>query len=204
MLGGTGTFGTVLMPANLSWALPNNFFFDARVAVILPTGNYRNPFLVPGGNITAVNYYAVDTALSLSWVMDGWNVSGRIYYLANTRDQIIDYKSGDVFGSEETITKKIDKWTVGVNGFTQTQIQNDTGTAVAQLYGAEAAASGRRMGAYGAGLVLGYNFGPVDIKAWCDYVFYAQNYAGGPLCYIRTVVPLTHETEAPKPVVAKY
>ncbi|MDR3448595.1 MAG: transporter [Alphaproteobacteria bacterium] len=203
-LGGAGLFGTVLMPANLSWALGNNFFLDARVAVVLPTGTYRNPFVVPGGNITAVNFFTVDTALSLSWLHDGWNVSARIYYLTNTPDQIIDYRTGNVFGTEETISKKIDKWTVGVNGFTQTQVQNDSGSAVAQLYGPEAAANGHRMGAYGAGLVLGYNFGPLSITGWCDHVFYAQNYAGGDLCYARVVVPLSGESEAPKVVAAKY
>ena len=117
--------------------------------VEIPSGNYRNPLIYAGGNLPSVNYTAVDTALSLSWMHDGWSVSGRVYYTANTKDNFIDYRSGNIIGTEETISKKIEKWTIGVTGFTQNQIQKDTGAAVAELYGPSAVISGRKMSARG-------------------------------------------------------
>jgi hypothetical protein len=91
-----------------------------------------------------------------------------------------------------------------VNAFTQTQVTNDTGSAVTALYGAGAATSGHRMEAYGAGIVAGYDFGPVITQAWCDHMIRAVNYAGGDLCYLRTIIPLGVEHDAPKAVAAKY
>jgi hypothetical protein len=204
-LGGGGTMGTYVMPGSLSWSLPNNLFFDARVMVAIPSGNYRDPLVYAGGNLPSINYTAVDTALSLSWMHEGWNVSGRVYYTANTKDGLIDYRSGNVIGTEETISKKIDKWTIGVTGFTQNQVQKDTGTAVAQLYGPSAAISGRQMSAYGVGVLAAYDFGPVIAQGWCDKMIRATYYAGGDLCYLRLIVPIvTNHGAAAPTVAAKY
>jgi hypothetical protein len=203
-LGGGGTMGTYVMPGSLSWSLPNNLFFDARVMVAIPSGNYRDPLIYAGGNLPSINYFAVDTALSLSWMHDGWTISGRVYYTANTKDQIIDYRSGNVLGTEETISKRLGKWTIGVTGFTQNQVQKDTGAAVAELYGPSALISGRKMSAYGVGGLVGYDFGPVIAQGWCDAMIRATYYAGGDLCYVRLIVPLTHHETAAPVVAAKY
>jgi hypothetical protein len=182
-------FATVISPGILSWDLPNNLHLNARLDVYIPNGAYRNPINHPFGNGVAIDFFSFEPAVALTWLSDGWNVSLKAYADINTKDQDIDYTSGTVFGTEETITKGFGKWTFGLQGFTQNQLNNDTGAAVALVNGPQAALDGHRLTDYGIGPYVGYNFGPVALALWTESQFATVNDTGGLEVFTKITVP---------------
>lgn len=85
----------------------------------------------------------------------------------------LGYQSGDLLQLDLTATKRFGKWEVGPVAFMRYQTTDDrpgginpaTGSAwtCAQLTAAGLPKCGRDVN-YGAGLLIGYNFGPVDMK----------------------------------------
>jgi hypothetical protein len=184
-------FSTVVTPFILSWDLPNNLHVVARTEVYIPDGAYRNPINHALGNINALDFFSFEPAVGLSWLSDGWNVSVKGYFDFNLQNQDNNYKSGDIFGTEESITKTMGKWKVGVTGFTETQISNDTGSDVALINGPQALIDGHRSNSYGGGPFVGYNFGPVNLEVWYDQTFATENNVGGGLLFTRLTIPLS-------------
>jgi hypothetical protein len=187
---GASAFSAVIAPAVISWELPSDLHFAARLDIFIPEGAYRDPITHPFGNLTAIDFFSFEPSVALSWLSNGWNISGKVYADINTRDQSIDYTSGTVLGTEESITKRFDKWNLGLAGFTQTQLNKDSGSAVALVNGPLAAADGHFSNNYGAGPFVGYNFGPVDLDVFFQQTFGTTNDTGGFLLFTRLVVPL--------------
>lgn len=184
-------FATVIVPAILSWDLPDNFHLSARTDIYIPDGAYRNPITHTLGNINALDFFSFEPAVGLSWLSDGWNVSVKAYLDLNLQNEDNDYTSGNIFGTEETISKRIDKWKIGVSGFTETQISNDTGSDVALINGPQAALDGHHSNSYGAGPLVGYYFGPLYLEVWYDQTFGTENNVGGGLLFTRLTIPLS-------------
>jgi hypothetical protein len=186
----SGLFNTIVSPIMLSWDLPRNLYFGAGLGVYIPNGNSTNPLTNPAGNLNGNNFWTLEPSLAVSWLHDGWNLSLKLYYDYNFKDRSIDYKSGNVLGTESTISKEIGRWNIGLSSYTQFQITNDTGTAVALLNGAYAAEKGNRAQAISVGPVVGYNFGPVSVSASYFDAIDAHNFVGGSFGYLRFTVPL--------------
>lgn len=183
-------FNTIVTPGILSWNLPENLHLSTGLNVYVPNGTWSNPLTHPAGNLNSNGYWTFEPSVAVSWLKNGWNVSLKAYYDANLKDNGLDYKSGDIFGTEETVSKEIGKWTVGVSGFTQNQIANDTGTAVALVNGPQAAIDGNRIQNFGAGPLLGYDFGPVKFTASYFHTFDTRNHVAGSFVYARLIVPI--------------
>jgi hypothetical protein len=183
-------FATVLIPYILGWELPNNLHLQTFTDIYVPDGGYGNPLTHVAGNITALDQFAFEPGIGLSWLSDGWNVSAKAYLDINLRNQSIDYQSGNILGTEETVAKTFGKWTLGVGGFTQNQFSNDTGSAVALVNGPQAAIDGHRTTNYAVGPLVGYDFGTVNLEVWYDQTFGTVNDTGGGLLFTRVVVPL--------------
>jgi hypothetical protein len=180
----SNAFATVVIPGILSWSLPNDLHVAASLAIYVPDGGWQNPNFHTVGNLNSLDFYSFEPAVAVSWLHDGWNVSVKGYYNANMKDEGMNYTSGDIFGTEETITKTFGKWTVGVTGYTETQVTNDTGNALGVI------TQGNKTDAYAAGPAVGYNFGPVILDAYYTHDFAAQNGLGGDKLFTRFVVPL--------------
>jgi hypothetical protein len=108
------------------------------------------------------------------------------------------YTTGNYFFGDFTATKRFDKWEVGPVGFVKFQTTSDTpgginpGTGAAwtcaQLTAAKLPTCGKDV-SIGAGLLIGYNFGPVDVKFIYSNAFYARDTIGentGSLAIIKT------------------
>jgi hypothetical protein len=188
--GSGGAFATVITPARLSWSLPGDFYIAARTDIYIPDGGYSNPITHTVGNITSLDQFVFEPSLALSWLHDGWNVSLKAYTDVNLQNMDNNYQSGDVFGTEETVAKTFGKWTLGVTGFTQNQITNDTGSDVALINGAQAALDGHNITNYGVGPLFGYNFGNVIFTAWYNETFGTVNGTGGGLFFTSITIPL--------------
>ncbi len=68
------------------------------------------------------------------------------------------YQSGDELMADYTVTKDIDKWTVGLGGYSGNQLSIDSGPGAAAC----ATNGGCQVAIYGIGPLVGYNFWRCD------------------------------------------
>jgi hypothetical protein len=181
--GHTGTYNTVLIPGQLSWALPMDFHVKTGLSVYVddPSSSPAHP--APNGGVGSGNsFWTFSPELGLSWLHDGWNLSADMRYDYNLEDDTTHYNSGNMFDVDYTVTKTIGKWTAGIGAFEQNQLEKDKSN------GATVANSTQEN--YGIGPIAGYNFGPVDVMATWNYGVMTHNEVGGDMFNVRLVVPL--------------
>jgi hypothetical protein len=120
------------------------------------------------------------------------------------------YTSGNYLYVDWTATKKFNSWEVGPVGFFKFQTTDDspgginpvTGSAwtCTQLTIAKLPTCGKDVN-IGAGLLIGYNFGPVDVKFIYANAFYSRDTVGsntGSEFFLKTSFKLWSPDEAPK------
>lgn len=176
------------------WNLTASFTYDINTASRGNTGLYqiiaRNP--------------ATPTVLSV--------------FLSGPANPGDGYTSGNYFFADFTATKKFDKWEIGPVGFVKFQTTNDTPGGInpatgaawtcGQLTTAKLPTCGKDVN-LGAGVLIGYNFGPVDFKFIYSNAFYSSDTVGmptGSTMIFKTSFKLWSPDESPspnKPRVAK-
>lgn len=152
-------------------------------------------YLGDGWDLTANAYYDINTA-------SGGNVglyqiiarnpttpAATAAFLGGPNSPGNGYTSGSTLFLDFTATHRFDKWEVGPVGYVKYQVTNDTPGGInpgtgsawtcAQLTAARLPTCGRDHSA-GAGLLVGYNFGPVDVKAVYLNTFYSKDTIGAP------------------------
>lgn len=184
-----GAFSTIVIPGNLSWALPNNFHVLAGLAVYLPTGTAQKTVIsYPNGTYAGVpnsiNYWVIEPSLGVSWLADGWNVSASLNFDFNFENKSSGYRTGTIIVGDYTVTKTIDKWTLGLTGYSVNQIESDKSKHAAVQAGINAS-GGNKQTKYAIGPTLGYNFGPVTLSVSYQHGFGAKNTLSGDLFWTR-------------------
>lgn len=190
---GYGMFSTILIPGQLSWALPNDFHVSAGLAVYAPTGRAQKTVIsYPNGTYlgvpNSINYWALEPSVGISWLHDGWNVSASFNYDINFKNTDSGYRSGNILVGDYSITKTIGKWTVGVSGYSVNQFTNDKSDN-ARVQAGINANDGNKQTKYAAGPMVGYNFGPVILTAYYNHGFGAKNTLSGDTYWTRLTVP---------------
>lgn len=184
--GHLGTFNTVVVPAMLSWALPSDFHVKTGLSVFVDDASSSPAYPAsssPASNAGAGNsFWTFEPELGVSWLHSGWNLSADMRYDHNLKDTKTNYDSGDQIAVDYTVTKELGKWTVGVGAYQENQLQRDV------IDGVSTAGTSRQT--YGAGPIVGYNFGPVNVSATYNYNILTQNDFGGDLFNVRVVAPL--------------
>jgi hypothetical protein len=186
---GVGLYDTLFEPVVLSWSLPNDFHVAAQLGIWIPIGDKDSRMAVKNSN----RYWALEPGLGISWLRDGWAVNLLLTYDHNfekSADSAAyqDYRSGDQFIAEYSVTKTIENWTVGFGGFALTQVEKDqaspaSGGAMVDIANTDAAK-------YAIGPMVGYNFGPVIVQAYYHENIRTENYVGGHEIWTRMLVPL--------------
>ncbi|WP_426440418.1 transporter [Bradyrhizobium genosp. P] len=169
------------------WNLSANFSYDINTASRGNTGLYQIIALNPA------------TAPPVSALLTGPANPGN------------GYTTGDYLFLDWTATKKFDKWEIGPVGFVKVQTTDDTPGGVnpatraawtcAQLTAAKLPTCGKDV-EIGAGLLVGYNFGPVDMKFIYTNAFYSKDTVGsnsGSTVWIKTSFRLWAPDEPPAP-----
>ncbi len=196
-----GTFNTILVPGILSWSLPNDLHVKTGLTIYMDDASSSPNSPPNGGGVGAGNgYWSVEPDFGISWLHDGWNVSADMQYVYNFADSSYQvknpntnivggysYTSGQEITGDYTVTKTIGKWTFGVGGFSLNQINNDSGQ------GADYAGCGKSNGckaqSYGAGPILGYQFGGISIVGEYSHNIYTENDVAGEMLNVRLVAP---------------
>jgi len=178
-----GAYNTIIIPAILSWPLAHNTYVKATLATMVadPTTSPGHP--APNNGVgSGNNFWTVEPGVAVSWLRDGWNLSADAKYDHNYKDTATDYVSGDEIAVDYTATKTIHQWVVGVGGYQENQLNLDKENGVN--------VPGTIRLTDGAGPIVGYNFGPVDLTATFNYNICTHNDFGGNFINIRLVAPL--------------
>jgi hypothetical protein len=195
-------------PVNFSWDLGRGLFVAAGLGFVAPTGNSYGgsplpdywtirphaavSYLGEGYNLTASFIYDINTASRgntglYQLIARNPATSPALVTLLDTVNPGAGYTSGDNLYLDWTATKKFGKWEVGPVGFVRYQVTDDspggrnpaTGSAwtCAQLTAAKLPSCGKDVN-LGAGLLIGYDFGPIDVKFIYTNSFYNQDTVG--------------------------
>jgi len=189
-----GNFNTILVPAQLSWALPHDFHVKGSLSVYLDDASSSTGRSAPsGGGAGAGNpYYTLEPGVALTWLHDGWNLGIDLTYAHNFTNsstnynasgQKLDYTSGPELAIDYTATKTIGKWTVGIGAHQENQLSSDSGPAAA------AAGCGQKNGCkvtnYGIGPIVGYQFEDINVMLTYNHNIYTENDFAGDMFNIR-------------------
>lgn len=178
-----GAYNTVVVPAILSWQLPHDWYLKAAIAAYVddPSSSPAHP-VADGGAGSGNSFWTVEPNIAVTYLKNGWNASADLKYDHIFKDTSTDYQSGDEFAGDYTFTKCMRKWTFGVGGYQENQLQRDTSK------GATVQDSIRLT--YGAGPIVSYNFGPLEVMGIFDYNISTHNDFGGDTANVRVVIPL--------------
>lgn len=180
-------------------------------------------YLGEGWNLTASFTYDINTASQGNTGI--YQIIGRnpatapafASFITGPANPGAGYTSGNFLFIDWTATKKFDKWEIGPVGFFKFQTTNDspgginpaTGAAWTcdQLTVAKLPQCGKDIN-IGAGLLIGYNFGPVDMKFIYSNGFYSRdaiNANTGSTYWLKTSFRLWSPDEEPpkKPLYTK-
>ncbi len=170
--GNLGLFNTALVPAILSWMLPQHFFVRASTVFFLNDATNTMADLVKGnlkngGAPTGNGYSTFLPDIGISWLNNGWDLSADLRFsvpLGSTTAPGYNYRTGNIFLGDYTVEKTVGAWTLGFGASQITQIQKDTfngNTVPASLY--------RN---WSIGPVVGYQFkGGMEVTAlWAHSV----------------------------------
>lgn len=182
--GHLGTYNTVVVPAILSWSLPSDFFVSTSLSVYVDNASSASGKYAPRNNGAGAGngFWTLEPSLGVSWVHDGWNVSADFRYDYNFENETTHVSSGNMIVGDYTVTKTLNKWTVGIGGYSQNQLERD------QYNGTERAGTVRL--SYGVGPIVGYNFGPVSLQATYNQAITTHHDFGGNFVNLRLVAPL--------------
>ncbi|MCB5944220.1 transporter [Acidocella sp. KAb 2-4] len=188
--GNLGTYNTILVPAELSWALPHGLFISTGLKVHLPdssstlngleTGKLANGGL-PSGN----GHATMQPDFGLSLLTGGWNISVGVHITLPITDDVwnnVHYHSGDEIALDYTVTKRLGAWTLGVGGEQENQFTPDTINGQSQI------GVGRSNANFGLGPIVGYDFKNFDVQAMWIHNIVTRNDVAGDFFNIR----LTH------------
>ncbi len=160
-----------IVPAELSWKLGDSgVFVKTGIGVRIPIGSIQGP---AGLSNVGYPWWTFQPELVVSYLKDGWNLTANMFFELNTKNTLTDYKTGDMFHAEFTAAKKIDKWTVGPVAYYAAQVTGDTSSAFYKY-----AINTNKYELWAAGLLVGYDFGPVALNVWALNEFSAQASGG--------------------------
>lgn len=214
-----GASNTIVVPFILSWHIPCNFFVSTAFQIGLNDGTTSpgdsaaaqpgNPlyhlkdgvlFSKDLSNIygwSANDSYQFTPTIGVSWLYNGWNISGEFAYTWYTKDTDTDYLTGGQFWADYTLSYTCGRWTFGVGAAQENQVYNDKFNALVHN------ASGSVIGVtgyksqpgsmavnYSVGPLIGYNFGPCSLLMTYNFAVSTKNDIGGDWFNLRLVIPL--------------
>jgi hypothetical protein len=184
-----GTYNTIIVPVQLSWALPEDFHVATAFSIYADDASSAPGNAAAGGGVGSGNgYWTIEPSLGLSWLHDGWNLSMNIRYDYNFKNHKTDYTSGKEIAIDYTMAKTIGKWTVGLGGHAQNQINSDSGAGAIEE--GCPANNGCKIRNYGIGPLIGYQFGGLELLAEYNANISTKNQVGGNFVNVRLVTAL--------------
>jgi len=170
----SGFFNTIV-GGNVSWNMAP-LFVKVGLGIYINDGDDR------GG--PANNTWTFEPDLAVSWLSNGWDITGHLIFDFQTEDTRRHYQSGDEVYFDFTVGKSFGKLSVGGGANWTNQYSDDKLTSAALCGGPSSCSTPGVIGGQGKGnrqyrvLVgpfMGYNFGPVELNAKALWGVDAQN-----------------------------
>lgn len=181
-----GTYNTILVPAKLSWALPDDVHVAAGLTVYVDDASSSPANQPSGGGVGSGNgFWTLQPDFGVSWLHGGWDVSLNAHYSYNFEDTTTHYTSGQELAIDYTVAKTIGKWTVGLGAHQENQLNSDSGTGA--IAAGCPAHNGCKVNNFGIGPVLGYQFGGIEIMGEYNHNLHTENDVAGDILNIRMV-----------------
>ena len=187
----SGVHNTYFVPVELSWKLgTSGFVFKTGLGIYAPTGTIQGATglgcLAP--NATGCNgfanfgnkYWTFQPEAIISYLANGWNLSGAFYAEFNTANQPDNYTHGDVFHADFTATKTFGKWTVGPVAYYVAQVSDDKcpiGVCTA-AHPLGIVGNTQRFSLFALGGLVEYNFGPASLSVWATQEVFSHASGG--------------------------
>lgn len=166
------------LTAALKWNLGGGLF-----------GGFAGGVYFPTRSDTGHDWAAFQGHAALSYLADGWNISGTAIY-GTGHSTGVDRKP-DWVNLDLTATKKFDKFEFGAVGFASADLNDPLGTG--------------RQSQIALGGLIGYDFGPVNAQFKLTTDVHQKNYGGNDTRgWLTLTVPLWNPKPEAKPVVAKF
>lgn len=163
-------------PVILSWHAKNHHI-AAGIDIIVPTGQYDKARPL---NIGA-NYWGIEPLVAGTYITDGgFELSAKLMYTFNTRNNDTDYRSGQAFHMDYTVAQHVDDWSFGVSGYWFTQTTDDERAGVK---------IGNRGRAFAAGPAVKYDFSGMSLIAKYQHEFVAENRPQGGKAWVKFIMP---------------
>ncbi|MGE4483426.1 transporter, partial [Acidocella sp.] len=187
-----GTYNTIVIPYMLSWSLPlrsvpGNVYVRNSLTILIPDASTTMSDLYDGrltnGGVPSGSAFATfEPNVGISWLYNGWDISIGTGFAVNTSHHYSGntYHSASEFSADYTLTKTINRFTIGLGGSQQNQVSNDTinGAAVLQS----------KVANYSIGPIVGYRFrNGIDLTAFWNHSLATRNDVGGDFFDIRLV-----------------
>jgi hypothetical protein len=166
-----GMFNTIIVPVNLSWMVAPGLFVSTGLGIYVPDGTYASNPVYNGhqylgreiaGTSIANNTWTFEPDVAVSYLADGWNLTGKVIFDLQTTNPDTNYSSGAVFFFDWTAAHKFGKWEAGVGGTFIQQISADSGGYQGQ-FGPNS--NGHEYSYIALGPVVSYDFGPVTLQS---------------------------------------
>lgn len=164
----TGLGDLTIDPFILSWHA-GNWHWATGLDITLPTGRYdsKERFANIGRN-----YFSLEPLFVVTYLSDsGFEATGKFMFDYNYKNMDHDYKSGNEFHVDYTISQKFGDFTAGIGGYYYKQVSDDRG--------ALAPANGNRGRAIAAGPQLKYDYQGMSFIGKWQHEFVAENRAQG-------------------------
>jgi hypothetical protein len=198
--GGFVYTNTFFQPINLSWNLGGGWFVATAFSFTAPDGTRLSGTPNP-------DYWTFEPSIAISYLSNNWVASWNNFYDINTKSQGIccasnsTITSGNAIYGDLTALYKFGKWSIGPVGYYEIQTTADTGTCTGSP-------GVKRCGSFqiaGAGALVGYDFGPIDLQVWMTDSFLGHDTgqgAGGLNVWSRIGFKIWGP-DAPRPLVSK-
>lgn len=155
-------------PFILSWHA-GNWHWVTGIDVVVPTGQYDKA--EPASSIGR-NYWAIEPVFGITYLSPGgFEASGKFMFDYNFKNRDRDYKSGNEFHIDYTLSQKFGDMTAGIGGYYFHQITDDSGTL--------APADGNRGKALAIGPQLKYDYKGMSFIGKWQHEVIAENRAQG-------------------------
>jgi hypothetical protein len=112
----------IIDPLILSWHFNKNLHAVFGLDIFIPTGDYdKNRLANPGRN-----YFTFEPVFAATYLCDkGHEVSAKVMYDMNTKNNDTDYQSGNELHLDYTVGKHIGPWSLGAGGYYYQQVTHD-------------------------------------------------------------------------------
>lgn len=176
-----GLADMVVTPILLGWHTPT-LHTVAAVDLILPTGRYDKAD--PRKSIGA-NYVSVEPLYGMTYLNDGWEVTGKFMLNFKGRNDDTNYRSGTDFHTDYLVGRKFGPVDIGLSGYYLKQLNDD------KQNGLKVGSDGNRGEVFAIGPSLKYTTaGGVHLMASWQHETMVKNRFGGDKLWLKAIVPL--------------